>query len=98
MGFTGRANQKAADADIRAALPGIESLYSDKGTYSSLTVTKIHASYDSGAKFKGTHISDSGQTYCISIQLNGKWAWVQRGNSALANGDIQQTTPAANCQ
>jgi len=98
MGFTGRANQKAADADIRSALPGIENLYSTKGSYSSLTLTKIRASYDSGAKFAGYHVSDTGQTYCISIKLSGKWAWVQRGKTTLANGDVQESVPAASCQ
>jgi type IV pilus assembly protein PilA len=98
LGFRDRANQKAADADIRAALPSIEAMYSDKGTYSSLKLTKIRASYDSGAKFKGHSLTDSGQTYCISIQIGTKWAWAQRGKTPLSNGDIQETAPAAACQ
>ncbi|HZU19679.1 MAG TPA: prepilin-type N-terminal cleavage/methylation domain-containing protein, partial [Gaiellaceae bacterium] len=78
LGFKDRANQKAADADIRAALPSIEALYADRGSYSSLKLTKIRASYDSGAKFKGHSLADSGQTYCISIQVGNKWAYAQR--------------------
>src|SRR5438128_5312144 len=53
LGFKDRANQKAADADVRAALPSIEALYADHGNYSSLTLTKVRTSYDSGAKFSG---------------------------------------------
>ena len=100
VGFKNRANQKAADADIRAALPAIEALYADNKTYSSLTLTKIRASYDSGAKFKGHFLlaADSGQTYCVSIQIGNKWAWVQRGKTSVGNGDVQESTPAANCQ
>jgi len=98
LGFKDRANQKAADADIRAALPSIEAMYADDGTYSSLKLTKIRASYDSGAKFKGHSLADSGQTYCISIQVGNKWAWSQRGKTPLFNGDIQESTPAAACQ
>jgi prepilin-type N-terminal cleavage/methylation domain-containing protein len=100
LGFKDRANQKAADADIRAALPAIEALYGDRKTYSSLTLTKIRASYDSGAKFKGHYLlpADSGQTYCVSVQVANKWAWVQRGKTVVGNGDVQETTPVANCQ
>ena len=100
LGFKDRASQKAADADIRSSLPGIEALYADRRTYSSLTLTKIRASYDSGAKFKGHFLApaDNGQTFCISIQVGTKWAWVQRGKSAIGNGDVQESTPAAACQ
>jgi len=96
--FKTRANQKAADADIRAALPAVEALYSDRGTYSSLKLTKIRASYDSDAKFKGHSLTNRGQTYCISIRVGTSWAWVQRGKAALSNGDVQETTPAGACQ
>jgi type IV pilus assembly protein PilA len=92
LGFKDRANQKAADADIRAALPSIEALYADRGTYSSLKVTKIRASYDSGAKFSGHSLADSGQTYCISITVGNKTAWVQRGKTPLGGGDVQEGT------
>jgi len=98
LGFQGRADQKAADADVRAALTPIEALYHDRSTYSSLKLTKIRASYDAGAKFKGHQLLDSGQTYCISIQIGTRWAWVQRGKTPFSNGDIQETTPAAACQ
>jgi prepilin-type N-terminal cleavage/methylation domain-containing protein len=98
LGFKDRANQKAADADIRAAEPSIEALYADRGTYSSLKLTKIRSSYDSGAKFKGHSLSDSGQTYCISIQVGNKWAYAQRGKTPVGNGDVQEATPPAACQ
>src|SRR5581483_5684526 len=100
IGYTNRANQKAADADIRSAFASIESLYSDKGTYSSLTLTKIRASYDRGAKFQGHYVpaADNGQTFCVSGKLAGKWAWAQRGKTTLGNGDVQETTPPASCQ
>jgi prepilin-type N-terminal cleavage/methylation domain-containing protein len=95
LGFKDRANQKAADSDVRAALPSIEALYADKGTYSSLTLTKIRASYDTGAKFDN-HVmapaADSGQSYCIHKTINGKTAWVQRGKTPFNNGDVNEGT------
>jgi prepilin-type N-terminal cleavage/methylation domain-containing protein len=100
LGYKDRANQKAADADIRSALPSIEALYVDDKSYSSLTLTKIHASYDADAKFAGHYLlpADKGQTYCVSVQVGTKWAWVQRGKSPTNNGDIQESTPPAQCQ
>jgi prepilin-type N-terminal cleavage/methylation domain-containing protein len=90
LGFKDRANQKAADADVRAAMPSIEALYADRGTYSSLTMTKLRASYDSGVKILGHSLADSGQTYCVSMTVNGKVAWAQRGKTPLTNGDVQE--------
>jgi type IV pilus assembly protein PilA len=100
LGYKDRANQKAADADIRAALPSVEALYVDDKTYSSLTLTKIHLSYDSSAKFHGYYLlpADKGQTYCISIQIGPKWAWAQRGKSPVSNGDVQESSPPVQCQ
>ena len=92
LGFKDRANQKAADSDVRAALPSIEALYADKGTYSSLTITKIRASYDSGAKFDSQLITDNGQTYCIHKLISNKTAWVKRGQSIVNNGDVNEGT------
>src|SRR5204862_8263755 len=64
LGFKDRANQKAADADVRAAIPAIEAYYADCGVYAttvagacgpgSLAQTFDLAGirlYDSGAKF-----------------------------------------------
>ena len=98
LGFKDRASQKAADADVRAALPAVEALYADRGTYSSLTLTKLRASYDSGVKFVGHTLTDAGQTYCISIRVGLKWAWAQRGQTPVSNGDVQESVPPAACQ
>src|SRR5687767_3413085 len=64
LGFKDRANQKAASANVRAALPAIEAYYADCGKYANalagecgvgsaaqtFDITGIR-SYDSGAKF-----------------------------------------------
>src|SRR3954471_21360964 len=48
LGFKDRANNRAAQADIRAAVPSMEAWYADKGTYLGVTTTIIKASIDSG--------------------------------------------------
>jgi type IV pilus assembly protein PilA len=87
LGFKDRANQKAADSDVRAAVPSVEALYADYGDYALLGVTKIKASYDSGAKFDGFTLSDANQTYCIDKTVGGKKARVTRGKTPLAGTD-----------
>ncbi len=47
LGFRDRANQKAADSDVRAAVPSAEAFYSDNGTYSAMNVAALK-SIDSG--------------------------------------------------
>src|SRR5947208_16671687 len=65
LGFKDRANQKAADADVRAAIPAIEAYYADCGKYANAAVGVCGGPaapaqtfdlagirlYDSGAKF-----------------------------------------------
>jgi type IV pilus assembly protein PilA len=97
LGFKDRANQKAASANVRAALPSIEALYADRGNYSSLTLTKLRRSYDSGAKISGHSLpvaADGGQTYCISSVVANKTSWAQRGKTPAGTpaGDVQEGT------
>ena len=62
--FRDRANESAAKANVRAAIPAVEAFYADKNTYSGMDLTKLQASYDAGIKniSFGT-LSDS--SYCV---------------------------------
>src|SRR5215208_8313985 len=64
LGFKDRANQKAASADVRAAIPAIEAYFADCGKYANAAAGECGAGaaaqtfdltgirkYDSGAKF-----------------------------------------------
>ena len=46
LSFKDRANNSAAAADVRSIIPSIESYFSDNGTYASMTVAGLQASYD----------------------------------------------------
>jgi prepilin-type N-terminal cleavage/methylation domain-containing protein len=64
LSFRGRAEKSAAQADVRASIPGVEAYYADHNTYSLLTSAVLKASYDQGIKnvqlFRPTSVS-----YCI---------------------------------
>ena len=62
--FKDRATTSAAEANVRAAVPGIEAFNADHGTYVGATSAILQASYDAGIK----HISLKNLTatsYCI---------------------------------
>src|SRR5438552_13845089 len=41
LGFKDRANQRAASADVREAVPSAEAWYSDHSTYAGMTVASL---------------------------------------------------------
>ena len=69
LSFRDRANNSAAQADVRAAVPGVEAYNADHNTaYSGVSLTKVKASYDAG--IKGVSIyGGSTTTYCISSKV-----------------------------
>ncbi len=46
LSFRDRANNSAAAADLRSAIPDVEAYFSDNGTYAGMTAAKLQASYD----------------------------------------------------
>ena len=51
LSFRTRANKSAAQANVRASVPGMEAFNADHSTgYSGVTLTKLQASYDAGIK------------------------------------------------
>jgi type IV pilus assembly protein PilA len=62
--FKDRANTSAAEANVRAAIPGMEAFNADHNTYVGATSAALQASYDAGIK----HITTKNLTatsYCI---------------------------------
>ncbi len=49
LGFKDRANQKAADSDVRSAIPSAEAYYSDKGSYTLMDLSALRG-IDVGTK------------------------------------------------
>ena len=47
LGFRDRANNAAAQANVRSAIPAIEAFFADNDTYAGMTTAVLQASYDS---------------------------------------------------
>ena len=65
LSFRTRANNSAAQANVRAAVPGMEAYNADHSTgYVGVTLTKLQGSYDAGIKNIKVSTANS-TTYCI---------------------------------
>ena len=95
LGFKDRANQRAAEADVRAAIPSAEAYYADttlgNGSYTGMTTGNL-AGIDQGLRLDVVNVSTDGKTYCLGMTVGGKTARVQRGAVPAGGGD---TVPGA---
>jgi type IV pilus assembly protein PilA len=84
LGFRDRANNNAAKANLRAALPSAEAYYADNGTYVGMTATTLKA-IDSGLSatlaVAGTPTTTS---YCLTDSVGGK-TWSVKGPGPSAS-------------
>ena len=83
LGFKDRANNRAAQADVRAAIPSAEAFYSDKGTYSNMALNNLK-SIDSGLSGNMQPVTGAGSTaYCLGATVGSK-SWSVKGPGATA--------------
>ena len=78
LGFKDRANNTAASANVRSAVPAVEAVYADNGTYVGMNIAALKA-IDAGVGLTAV----SGQTatsYCVSSTVGGK-IWRKVGPS-----------------
>jgi prepilin-type N-terminal cleavage/methylation domain-containing protein len=87
LGFKDRANQKAADADVRAAIPSAEAYYSTNGSYNAISIATL-AAIDQGLKLDTVKIETNSATYCIAKTVGGKEAHSTRGATPLQSGNV----------
>jgi prepilin-type N-terminal cleavage/methylation domain-containing protein len=85
LSFKTRANKSAAQANVRAAVPGMEAYNADHSTgYTGATLTKLQASYDAGIK-NITIVRANSTSYCIQNSNNPSTIRYHKGGP---NGDI----------
>src|SRR5438128_1246647 len=80
MKFRDRANNSAAQANVRASIPAIEAYYADNNTYAGATLAYLQTTYDAGVKniFVKTATST---TYCVE-STTGSQSWNKQGPGA----------------
>jgi type IV pilus assembly protein PilA len=79
--FRDRANESAAKANVRAAIPAVEAYYADSSNgYTGMTLAGLQASYDAGVK-NITIVSASASTYCIKSKV-GQAEYFKAGPSS----------------
>ena len=66
LSFRARAERSAAQANVRASIPGVEAYYADHTAtgYSGLTLAMLQASYDAGIK-NITVVRATTASYCV---------------------------------
>jgi type IV pilus assembly protein PilA len=65
LSFRNRANNSAAQANVRAAVPGMEAFNADHASgYTGVTLTKLQVSYDAGIK-NIKIVRANNTSYCI---------------------------------
>ena len=79
--FRDRANESAAKANVRAAVPAIEAYYADNNTYAGMTLAKLQASYDAGIKNITFGSTLDATTYCVQSTV-GQATYNKAGPSA----------------
>jgi prepilin-type N-terminal cleavage/methylation domain-containing protein len=77
LGFRDRANNNAAKANLRAALPSAEAYYADNGTYVGMTTAGLKA-IDSGLSATLTVATAAAASYCLTDTVGGK-VWSVKG-------------------
>ena len=86
LSFRDRANNSAAKANVRAAVPGIEAYNADNSKgYSGMTLAKLTA-YDQGIKNITIVGTPNTVSYCVKSTV-GTRVWYKRG----PGGDITTT-------
>ena len=71
LGFTTRAQNAAAEADLRAAVPSAEAYFSDNQTYVGMTTSVLQASYDSGLSPLVNILGVNSTNFCLEAFDNG---------------------------
>jgi hypothetical protein len=85
LSFRTRANKAAAQANVRAAVPGMEAFNADHATgYVGVTLAKLRASYDAGISNVTIRAASQGG-YCLENTSPGTVTYHKSGPS----GDIK---------
>ena len=87
LGFKDRANKRAVQSDLRAALPTAEAYYSDKGSYTNLNISSM-ALIDTGLASDVVKIAYASKSaYCLKGTKGGQ-NWSVHGPGAAWHDNL----------
>ena len=79
LSFRSRANKSAAQANVRAAVPGMEAYNADHATgYVGVNLAKLQGSYDAGIKNVTIRAATNGG-YCVENTIPGTVTYHKSG-------------------
>ncbi len=90
LGFRDRASSRAAQSDIRAAMPSAEVYYNDNLTYVGMTVGALQT-IDAGTNPSLVVGGLGANVYCLGLVVGGK-SWSVRGPGSGTNWYSGSTT------
>ena len=85
LGFKDRANQKAAAANVRSAIPAAEAYYSDNGNYTSMDIGGLQG-IDSGLKLTTATVTGGGTGYKLCALVGNKATTYTGPGGAFVDG------------
>jgi prepilin-type N-terminal cleavage/methylation domain-containing protein len=101
LGFKDRAEKRAAQSNVRAAVPAVEVFYSDDtsdngggGSYAGMTLTKLQTKDAAVTLTELVAAKQTATSYCISSKVGGFYA-SKAGPSAPIDVAKQATDPCA---
>ena len=79
LGFRGRAQDTAGEANVRSAIPSAEAYYADNNNYTGMNQAKLKL-IDSGLSPKvSTKVNAAGDGYCLFASGKGTTVWYYSG-------------------
>jgi type IV pilus assembly protein PilA len=98
LGFKDRAQETAAGADVRSAIPAAEAYYSDVGNYTNMQLTKGDAPDGNGLEgidsgiYRNLTVFGNATNYCLSATIGTHTAKVLG-----PGGTVDDSTAAVPC-
>jgi type IV pilus assembly protein PilA len=84
LGFKDRANNTAAQANVRSAIPAVETFYADNNTYTGITVAALQL-IDAGVKLN-TVSAPTASSYALCASSGSKKATVTGPGGTITPG------------
>lgn len=88
LSLTGSANQAAAEANVRSAIPAAETIYEQQGSYSGITAPSSLTAVAPGVKVDHATAEAGGKGYCIDASSNGTSYYYDGGNYTPTTGTL----------